>query len=128
MSNERFTVPEVIFNPSTIGSSPCGHALIAKLTSPSGRDQAGLCESIAHSIASLPEELQGLFWSNIVCVGGSAGFPGFAERLSVHNLTLWLRRLMRMRQAEGFTFARSRGIRSRRSARFIVSSTSVRLD
>lgn len=64
MSNERFTVPEVIFNPSTIGM-----------------DQAGLCETIAHSIASLPEELRGLFWSNIVCAGGSAGFPGFTERL-----------------------------------------------
>jgi actin-related protein 6 len=45
--------------------------------------QAGLAESIAHSIASLPEEVRGMFWANIVCVGGNAGFDGFGKRLYV---------------------------------------------
>ncbi|GAA5879632.1 hypothetical protein JCM1840_000593 [Sporobolomyces johnsonii] len=64
LCNERFTVPEVLFNPSTIDLN-----------------QAGLAETIAVSIASLPTELQGMFWSNIVCVGGSVGFEGFGARL-----------------------------------------------
>ncbi|GAA6063518.1 hypothetical protein JCM10212_004731 [Sporobolomyces blumeae] len=64
LCNERFTVPEVLFNPTTIELN-----------------QAGLVESIALSIAALPTDLQGMLWNNIVCVGGSAGFPGFGERL-----------------------------------------------
>ncbi|GJN93358.1 hypothetical protein Rhopal_006411-T1 [Rhodotorula paludigena] len=64
LCNERFTVPEVLFNPSTIDLNQCG-----------------LAETVAHSIAALPHELHGMFWSNIVCVGGSAKFPGFEERL-----------------------------------------------
>lgn len=40
---------------------------------------------IAHCIASLPEELRGMFWSNIVCVGGNSGFPGFVPRLYVSS-------------------------------------------
>ncbi|KAI5477255.1 actin-like protein ARP6 [Pseudohyphozyma bogoriensis] len=59
MNNERFAVPEVLFNPSTIGLN-----------------QGGIPETIAHSIASLPEELRGMFWNNILCVGGNAKFPG----------------------------------------------------
>ncbi|KAL8276167.1 hypothetical protein RQP46_011425 [Phenoliferia psychrophenolica] len=65
MSNERFAVPEVLFNPSTIDLN-----------------QAGLPETIAHSIASLPTEVQGLFWANISCIGGNAAFPGFVGRLT----------------------------------------------
>ncbi|ORY73107.1 actin family [Leucosporidium creatinivorum] len=64
MNNERFTVPEVLFNPSTIDLN-----------------QGGIHETIAHSISALPEELRGMFWSNIVCVGGSSGFAGFGDRL-----------------------------------------------
>ncbi|BGP51325.1 Actin-related protein 6 [Rhodotorula kratochvilovae] len=64
LCNERFTVPEVLFNPSTIDLN-----------------QAGLAETIALCIGALPADVQGLFWSNIVCVGGSVQFPGFGERL-----------------------------------------------
>ncbi|GAA5912910.1 hypothetical protein JCM8208_002079 [Rhodotorula glutinis] len=64
LCNERFTVPEVLFNPTTIDLN-----------------QAGLAETVALAIGALPQEVQGMFWSNIVCVGGSAQFPGFAERL-----------------------------------------------
>lgn len=44
-------------------------------------NQAGLAESILDSIEALPEELRGMFWANIVCVGGNAAFPGFGARL-----------------------------------------------
>ncbi|KAF8510007.1 actin-domain-containing protein [Hysterangium stoloniferum] len=64
MTNERFSVPELIFNPSDIGLS-----------------QAGLPELISHSISSLPPDLQGMFWANIGLIGGSVQFPGFAQRL-----------------------------------------------
>ncbi|GAA5900004.1 actin family protein [Sporobolomyces salmoneus] len=64
LCNERFAVPEVLFTPTTIELN-----------------QAGLAESIANSINSLPLDLQGMFWNNIVCVGGSVGFQGFGQRL-----------------------------------------------
>ncbi|SGY73736.1 BQ5605_C005g03315 [Microbotryum silenes-dioicae] len=64
LNNERFTVPEVLFNPTTIDLN-----------------QQGLSECIASCIASLPLPLQGLYWSNIILVGGSTSFPGFQTRL-----------------------------------------------
>ncbi|TFK27592.1 actin-like protein ARP6 [Coprinopsis marcescibilis] len=64
MNNESFTVPEVIFRPDDIGIQ-----------------QAGLAETIAHSISLLPDDLQGMFWSNIGLIGGSTKFPGFRRRL-----------------------------------------------
>lgn len=64
LSNERFTIPEVLFQPHHVGLN-----------------QAGLHESIYNSLQKVPPELQSLFASNIVLVGGSSKFPGFAERL-----------------------------------------------
>ncbi|POY70972.1 hypothetical protein BMF94_5999 [Rhodotorula taiwanensis] len=64
LCNERFSVPEVLFTPSTIDMN-----------------QAGIAETVATCISLLPDSLQGLFWSNIVCVGGSTAFEGFADRL-----------------------------------------------
>ncbi|KAF8583586.1 Actin/actin-like protein [Ramaria rubella] len=64
MSNERFTVPELIFNPSDIGLT-----------------QSGLPQTLAQSISSLPSELQGMFWANIGLIGGNVKFPGFSHRL-----------------------------------------------
>lgn len=83
LGNERFAVPEVLFNPSTIGQSlrarlaanPRLLNLVVDL------NQAGLPETIAHSIAALPAEVQGMFWANIKCVGGNTAFKGFAGRL-----------------------------------------------
>jgi len=40
-----------------------------------------LPQTIAHSIASLPTDLQGIFWANIGLIGGSVKFPGFRDRL-----------------------------------------------
>lgn len=64
LSNERFTVPELMFQPHHVGLQ-----------------QAGLPEAIYNSLQKVPPELQSLFSSNIVLVGGSAKFPGFVERL-----------------------------------------------
>ncbi|CAG8441060.1 6959_t:CDS:10 [Diversispora eburnea] len=74
MNNERFTVPEILFNPSDIGMK-----------------QAGIPEVIVESInAVLPEmfpfsvnevDLQGLFYSNIVLVGGNSLFSGYKSRI-----------------------------------------------
>ncbi|KIJ54052.1 hypothetical protein M422DRAFT_775294 [Sphaerobolus stellatus SS14] len=64
MTNERFSVPELIFSPTDIGLQ-----------------QAGLAETVADAISVLPEDLQGLFWANIGLIGGNSCFPGFSDRL-----------------------------------------------
>lgn len=58
------------------------------LVETTGLNQAGIAEAIAQSIASLPHDLQGMFWSNIVCVGGNTGFAGFEARLCVFSPAL----------------------------------------
>lgn len=88
MSNERFTVPELLFNPGDIGvplSTVRGPHIIQAsfLLHTLGLAQSGLPQTIAHSIASLPPDLQGMFWVNIGLIGGNAKFPGFSERLYV---------------------------------------------
>lgn len=64
MNNERFSVPELLFNPSDIGLN-----------------QAGLPEVIARVIASMDPDLQGMFWSNIGVIGGLAWTESLGERL-----------------------------------------------
>ncbi|KAI0754785.1 actin-like protein Arp6 [Daedaleopsis nitida] len=59
MSNERFTVPEILFR----------------------LEQAGLSATVAASIALLPKDLQGMFWANIGLIGGNTAMPGFRNRL-----------------------------------------------
>ncbi|CEQ39373.1 SPOSA6832_00899, partial [Sporobolomyces salmonicolor] len=86
LCNERFTVPEVLFNPSTIDLN-----------------QAGLAETIAVSIASLPAELQGMFWNNIVCVGGSVGFEGFGARLPTTATVRSMSAALSSQQGQAFT-------------------------
>jgi actin-related protein 6 len=71
MTNERFVVPELLFNPSAIGMQ-----------------QQGLPEAIASSIARLPEEVQGLFWANVTLVGGNCNLPGLVKRLRRNLRTL----------------------------------------
>ncbi|KAG8743555.1 Actin- protein 6 [Ceratobasidium sp. 414] len=64
MNNERFVVPEILFQPSDVGLA-----------------QRGLVETVAHSIESLPEEMRGVAWANIGLVGGNCLFDGFEQRL-----------------------------------------------
>lgn len=65
LSNERFTIPELLFAPHHVGLN-----------------QAGLSETIYNCLKKVPPELQSLFASNIVLVGGTSKFPGFVERLT----------------------------------------------
>ncbi|KIP04446.1 hypothetical protein PHLGIDRAFT_25604 [Phlebiopsis gigantea 11061_1 CR5-6] len=71
MNSERFAVPEIMFRPDDIGL-----------------EQAGLAQTIAHSISLLPEDIQGMFWSNIGLIGGSTKFPNFCSRLAAELRTL----------------------------------------
>jgi actin-related protein 6 len=64
LRNERFTVPELIFNPSDIGLR-----------------QPGLAELIQQSLSELPVGLWPGLLANIVVVGGNALFDGFVQRL-----------------------------------------------
>lgn len=64
LANERFQVPEILFNPSDIGIN-----------------QVGIVEAIVDSINSLPKEIHSLLYANIVVYGGNANLPGFKERI-----------------------------------------------
>ncbi|KAI8819652.1 actin-like protein ARP6 [Fimicolochytrium jonesii] len=64
MNNERFTVPEILFNPSDIGI-----------------EQAGLAEAIYQAVSQTDSDLQPLLYANVLLTGGNARLPGFAKRL-----------------------------------------------
>lgn len=66
LGNERFAVPEILFNPSDIGMR-----------------QAGIPELILQSLSVLPTGLHPAFLANVLVVGGNALLPGFMERLYV---------------------------------------------
>ena len=86
MGNERFAVPELLFHPSDIGK--ISHRRLFSIAFRTellnvikGLSQTGIPGAIADSIASLPDDLQGLFWANIALTGGNAKYPGFQDRL-----------------------------------------------
>lgn len=62
--NERFCIPEVLFNPSDVGLA-----------------QQGVVECIAAAIALCPAWMQPLMADNIVLVGGNAQMPNYAARI-----------------------------------------------
>jgi actin-related protein 6 len=64
LGNERFAVPELLFNPSDIGIQ-----------------EAGLHEVVMESLNELPEALKAGMLANVVVVGGNSLIPGFIERL-----------------------------------------------
>ncbi len=64
LNNERFMVPEVLFQPSDIGLQ-----------------QAGLPQAIVEAVEATPPDLHPLLYSNVLCTGGCATCPGFRERL-----------------------------------------------
>lgn len=66
LGNERFTVPEILFNPGDIGSK-----------------QPGLADCIVQSLSKLPPLIQATMAANIIVVGGNAQIPGFVERLEI---------------------------------------------
>ncbi len=64
LNNERFMVPEVLFQPTDIGLQ-----------------QAGLPQAIAEAVEATPPDLHPLLYSNVLCTGGCATCPGFQDRL-----------------------------------------------
>lgn len=64
LKNERFSVPELFFNPGDVGMK-----------------QAGLPSMILQSVDALPPELRPAMLANVVVVGGNVNIPGFMERL-----------------------------------------------
>ncbi|KAK2798612.1 Actin- protein 6 [Onygenales sp. PD_10] len=64
LGNERFTVPEILFNPGDIGMK-----------------QLGIPEIVMQSLSVLPTGLHPTFLANVLVVGGNSLIPGFVERL-----------------------------------------------
>lgn len=64
MEVERFSVPELLFNPSDVGLS-----------------QAGIPEAIHDAISSCDLGIQGSLYHHILLTGGNARFPGVQERV-----------------------------------------------
>jgi actin-related protein 6 len=64
LGNERFAVPELLFNPSDIGIQ-----------------ESGIPGAVMESLSVLPEALRVGLLANIVVVGGNSLIEGFMERL-----------------------------------------------
>lgn len=64
LSNERISIPELLFCPSNVGIK-----------------QMGIAEAIVHSICSTPSEMHHHLYSNIILTGGNFLFPGFKSRV-----------------------------------------------
>lgn len=64
LGNERFCVPELLFNPGDVGMK-----------------QAGLPETVMQSMSGLPPGLWPAMLANILVVGGNISIHGFIERL-----------------------------------------------
>ena len=64
LGNERFTVPELLFNPGDVGIK-----------------QAGLPEMVLQSLSGVPTGLWPIMLANILVIGGNSKITGFMERL-----------------------------------------------
>lgn len=64
VSNERISVPELLFRPSDIGI-----------------EQAGVAECCRQAVEACLPDLREVLYNNVVVVGGSALFPNFEDRL-----------------------------------------------
>ena len=82
MGNERFVGAELLFNPSDIGESVfIRYPPVILAHQQPGLKQMGLPETIADVIGMMPEEVKGLFWSNIGIFGGLGNVDALGERL-----------------------------------------------
>lgn len=64
INNERFMVPELLFNPSDIGL-----------------EEAGVAEACVQAVGQTHPNIHGLLYSNISIIGGIAKCPGMKNRL-----------------------------------------------
>jgi len=65
LGNERFIVPELLFNPGDVGMK-----------------ESGLPAVIMESVEAMPEGLRPAMLANVVVVGGNANIRGFVNRLA----------------------------------------------
>ena len=65
LSNERFSVPELLFQPSDAGVH-----------------QVGVSDCVVGSVAALPAAVQPSLLANVSIVGGCGRIPGFKDRLA----------------------------------------------
>lgn len=72
LGNERFAVPELLFNPMDVGLK-----------------EAGLAETVLQSMSGLPQGLWPAMLANILVLGGNCLMDGFMERLYVF---WWMRK------------------------------------
>lgn len=83
LGSERFSVPEILFSPSDIGST-----------------QPGLADCIMQSLSVLPPLVQATMLANTLVVGGNARIPGLVERLQAELRarvkTEWVVRVRKM--------------------------------
>ncbi|KAJ4349603.1 Actin- protein 6 [Didymosphaeria variabile] len=71
LGNERFAVPELLFNPADIGIR-----------------EVGLPGAVIEALSGLPESLRVAMLANVVVVGGNTLIPGFMDRLEGELRTL----------------------------------------
>ena len=64
LGNERFTVPELLFNPNDVGLR-----------------QPGIPDTVMQSMSGVPTGLWPAMLANILVVGGNSKMDGFMERL-----------------------------------------------
>lgn len=64
LNNERFAIPEILFNPSDVGIR-----------------QMGIPEAIMDSIKACDEETWPFLLLNVILTGGNAKFPGYRDRV-----------------------------------------------
>lgn len=64
LSNERFTIPELLFHPSDVGIK-----------------QMGISEAIVYAVSQCPPESHSYLFSNIVLTGGNMKFAGIEKRI-----------------------------------------------
>ncbi|XP_071850588.1 actin-related protein 6-like [Apostichopus japonicus] len=64
LNNERFAVPEVLFNPSDVSIH-----------------EMGIPEAIVYCIGLVQEDMRPHLFKNIILTGGNSLFPGFKERV-----------------------------------------------
>lgn len=64
LANERFTGPELLFNPTDIGMQT-----------------GGIPDVIMQSVEAMPYGIRSAMLANVVLVGGNVQIPGFTDRL-----------------------------------------------
>lgn len=64
LTNERFSGPELFFNPSDVGLQ-----------------EGGLPAVIMQSVDAMPESVRAAMLANVVLVGGNVNLPGFTDRV-----------------------------------------------